>query len=88
MACLVEGMGSIVYPTHTQKDCVDGDLSTLKTVYTVHYVVALRPLAGHQVLHLQAFNFYELNVVCAFWLSGVCKQAAGNLRKWKDLVRR
>eukprot|EP00983_Pelagomonas_calceolata_P075348 1152972-Pelagomonas_calceolata.AAC.2 len=30
MARLVEGMGSIDSPTHTQKDCVESDLSTLQ----------------------------------------------------------
>eukprot|EP00983_Pelagomonas_calceolata_P045391 1139719-Pelagomonas_calceolata.AAC.1 len=30
MACLVEGVGSVDSPTHTQKDCVKSDLSTLK----------------------------------------------------------
>eukprot|EP00983_Pelagomonas_calceolata_P056294 1144534-Pelagomonas_calceolata.AAC.2 len=29
MAYLVEGMGSVDNPTHTQKDCVEGDLGTL-----------------------------------------------------------
>eukprot|EP00983_Pelagomonas_calceolata_P012836 410361-Pelagomonas_calceolata.AAC.1 len=30
MTRLVEGMGNIDSPTHTQKDCVESDLSTLK----------------------------------------------------------
>eukprot|EP00983_Pelagomonas_calceolata_P094431 1157890-Pelagomonas_calceolata.AAC.8 len=31
MARLVEGMGKIDSPTHTQEDCVESDLSTLNT---------------------------------------------------------
>eukprot|EP00983_Pelagomonas_calceolata_P059066 1145766-Pelagomonas_calceolata.AAC.6 len=36
---LVEGMGSIDSPTHTQKDCVKGGLSTLKLF--AHFTVLL-----------------------------------------------
>eukprot|EP00983_Pelagomonas_calceolata_P084074 1156289-Pelagomonas_calceolata.AAC.7 len=62
MARLVEGMGSIDSPTHTQEDCVESDLCTLKLfaqylctlkfiVTAQHGVVAVRLLAGHQALH-------------------------------------
>eukprot|EP00983_Pelagomonas_calceolata_P061205 1146726-Pelagomonas_calceolata.AAC.2 len=44
MACLVEGMGSIDSQTHTQEDCVEGDLGTLKLF--AQYTALLLCLAG------------------------------------------
>eukprot|EP00983_Pelagomonas_calceolata_P043354 1138865-Pelagomonas_calceolata.AAC.1 len=43
------GMGSVDSPIQTQKDCMEGDLGTLKLFCIVHCVVAVRLPAGHQV---------------------------------------
>eukprot|EP00983_Pelagomonas_calceolata_P047246 1140548-Pelagomonas_calceolata.AAC.2 len=51
MACLVEGMGSVDSPTHTQKDCVKSDLSTLK-LFAQFAVLLLPPAVSIFMLQL------------------------------------
>eukprot|EP00983_Pelagomonas_calceolata_P004565 148124-Pelagomonas_calceolata.AAC.16 len=51
MARLVEGMSSLDSPTHTQEDCVESDLCTLK-LFAWFCVVAVRLLTGHQASYL------------------------------------
>lgn len=46
---MIQGMGSVDSPIQTQKDCMEGDLGTLKLFCIVHCVVAVRLPAGHQV---------------------------------------
>eukprot|EP00983_Pelagomonas_calceolata_P031750 996208-Pelagomonas_calceolata.AAC.1 len=61
MACLVENMGSVDSPTHTQKDYMESDLGTLE-LFAQFTVVAVRLVAGHQASYYDsnftAFDFY------------------------------
>eukprot|EP00983_Pelagomonas_calceolata_P111025 1159739-Pelagomonas_calceolata.AAC.10 len=53
MARLVEGMGFIDSPTHTQKDCAESDLGTLKFITKIkHEGTACNPPDPHRLLLL------------------------------------
>eukprot|EP00983_Pelagomonas_calceolata_P132131 1161838-Pelagomonas_calceolata.AAC.10 len=59
----LRGTGSIDSPTHTQKDCVESDLSTLKLFCTVVCVVAVRyggfGCSIHEVTWLELYCFLQ-----------------------------
>eukprot|EP00983_Pelagomonas_calceolata_P120367 1160700-Pelagomonas_calceolata.AAC.3 len=57
------GMGSIDSPTHTQEDCVDSDISTLKGKERkgLHTCTCLR---GHLQAKLAEAIYQHLAVVC------------------------
>eukprot|EP00983_Pelagomonas_calceolata_P130675 1161703-Pelagomonas_calceolata.AAC.1 len=72
-------MGSIDSPTHTQKDCVESDLSALKLFYTVHCVVAVRLLAGHRASCLAGFVLLLTSSLRLILRSTRCEGGAGGL---------
>eukprot|EP00983_Pelagomonas_calceolata_P061848 1147003-Pelagomonas_calceolata.AAC.1 len=73
MARLVEGMGSIDSPTHTQKDCVESDLSALK-LFAQFTVLSLRGFQlGTRSRIFAVFDFYQVDMAV---LDGLCTNVA------------
>eukprot|EP00983_Pelagomonas_calceolata_P118261 1160490-Pelagomonas_calceolata.AAC.6 len=79
MAHLAKGMGSIDNPTHTQEDCVESDLSTLKLF--AQFAVLSLCLAGAVLLLSSSIRLILWSTRCEGEVGGLFGSAGQGVTK-------